>query len=156
MAGRAEQIGEIEILARRVYRLDAEATDPHATTVVVEPGRYPIYRDGFSTFWSMQGNLNRSGFWRMGDGMFGVHAGDEPSDIEVTFPSKRFGEDEWAELLAGPEFAEGQSTQRLRVHLWPRLVGRDRLPHTCGVDPAGICDACDVAEDAKAVRREDR
>lgn len=31
-----------------------------------------------------------------------------------------------------------------------------RLPHTCGVDPVGICDACDVAEDAKAVRREDR
>lgn len=31
-----------------------------------------------------------------------------------------------------------------------------RLPHTCGTDPDEPCHACDVAEDAAAVRREDR
>ena len=35
-------------------------------------------------------------------------------------------------------------------------VSLDRLPHTCAGDPDGTCDACDVAEDAAAVRREDR
>ena len=116
-----EQIGEMEILTPRVYPLDAYTTDPEGcTTVLVEPGRYPIYSDGLSTFWSMKGKRNRRGIWPLGDGMFGVQASDEPSDIEVIFPSKRFGEREWAELLAGPEFAEGEPTQRLRVHL-----GRD-------------------------------
>ena len=33
---------------------------------------------------------------------------------------------------------------------------RGRLPHTGGSDPDGACHACDVAEDAAAVRREDR
>lgn len=32
----------------------------------------------------------------------------------------------------------------------------DRLPHTCIKDPDVSCAACDVAEDALAVRREDR
>ena len=38
------------------------------------------------------------------------------------------------------------------------VVGPDwgRLPHTCSSDPGGVCHACDVAEDAAAVRREDR
>ena len=31
-----------------------------------------------------------------------------------------------------------------------------RLQHTCADDPDGVCHACDVAEDAAAVRREDR
>ena len=39
-------------------------------------------------------------------------------------------------------------------HGAPSTTGR--LPHTCAGDPAGVCDACDVAEDAAAVRREDR
>lgn len=33
---------------------------------------------------------------------------------------------------------------------------RGRLPHTCGSDPAAPCHACDIAEDAEAVRRADR
>lgn len=110
------RIGTIEILRTRVYNLDAECHDGHASTVVVEPGHYELFSDGLTTFWMMRGKLNQAGIWRMGDGMFSMRANDEPSAIEVVFPSKRFGPDEWAELIAGPGFADGPD-QRLIVHL---------------------------------------
>ena len=31
-----------------------------------------------------------------------------------------------------------------------------RLTHTCGDEPEEFCNACDIAEDAAAIRREDR
>lgn len=111
------QIGQIEILRTRIYALDPESTDPNRQEVIVEPGSYPIYRDGVSTFWMMRGKLNQRGIFPMGDGMFGMRVGDFASDVEVQFPSKRFGPDEWANLLTGPEFAEGNPEQRLRVML---------------------------------------
>lgn len=111
------RIGEIEILKARIYNLDAECHCPTQSTVVVQPGRYPLFSDGLTTYWVMSGKLNMRGPWRMGDGMFAMHDGDVLSDIEVTFPSKRFGSDEWTALLAGTEFQEGEPTQRLRAHL---------------------------------------
>lgn len=110
-------IGTVELLRLRVYGLDAECHCDNGSTVVVDPGEYPLYSDGLSTFWVMRGRLNKRGLWRMGDGMFGMHPADEPSDIEVTFPSKRFGIDEWASLLAEPTFTEGHAEQRVRVRL---------------------------------------
>lgn len=111
------RIGQIEILRLRVYSLDAECHCPAASSVVVEPGQYPLYSDGLSTFWVMSGKLNMRGPWRMGDGMFGMRGADFPSEIEVTFPSRRFGPDEWADLLATPEFTDGDEVQRIRVTL---------------------------------------
>ena len=113
----AQKIGTVEIIRPRVYALDAEA-DPRSnhSTVLVEPGRYDLFADGMATWWMMRGRLCQRGIWRMGDGMFAMNASDEPSDIEVVFPSRRFGPDEWAELIATPEFADG-SAQRLRVSL---------------------------------------
>lgn len=110
-------IGTIELLRLRVYGLDAECHCDAASTVVVDPGEYPLYSDGLSTFWVMRGRLNRRGIWRLGDGMFSMQNADEPSDIEVTFPSKRFGTDEWANLLTSPEFTDGHDGQRLRVRI---------------------------------------
>lgn len=109
-------IGTVEILKVRIYPLDAESDDPHGSEVVVEPGRYELYRDGWAIFWVMRGMLDRRGIRRMGDGMFVMQASDSPSDVEVVFPSRRFGPDEWAKLLTSPEFVPGD-TQRLRVHL---------------------------------------
>jgi len=110
------RIGTVDILKRRIYPLDAESRDQLRSEVVVEPGSYELYRDGLATFWLMRGKLNRRGTWRLGDGMFSLHPGDEPSDVEVVFPSRRFGPDEWAELIAGVEFTDGPR-QRLRLHL---------------------------------------
>lgn len=109
-----KRIGTLEILRPRIYDLDSEATNNTRSTVVVEPGAYEVYSDGLTTFWLMHGKLNMRGFRPMGDGMFGVQSYDEPSDIEVTFPSRRFGPDQWAELIASPEFQEGPN-QRLRL-----------------------------------------
>jgi len=110
------KIGTIEILRSRVYNLDAECHHDGGSTVVVEPGHYDLFSDGLTTFWMMRGKLNERGIWRMGDGIFSMRASDVPSDIEVVFPSKRWGIDEWADLLLGPEFTEGPA-QRLRIHL---------------------------------------
>jgi hypothetical protein len=110
-----KRIGTLEILKPRIYDLDAEATNDTRSTVVVEPGTYDIYSDGLTTLWMMTGKLNLRGFRRMGDGMFGMQSYDEASEIEVTFPSRRFGPDEWAELVSGTEFMEGHPNQRLRL-----------------------------------------
>ena len=111
-----ERIGTIELLRMRVYNLDAYAHDPGAQTVVVEPGHYGLYRDGDTTYWVMRGKLNMR-IWRIGDGTFMALGSDEPSDVEVVFPSRRFGPDEWVELLASPELTDGSAGQRLRVRL---------------------------------------
>ena len=103
-----EQIGTVRITRARVYQLDPWA-DPTPTTasVLVEPGEYPVYRDGLSHYWRMTGTLNRQ-VSRVGDGMFAfaVDPGtqtlcDEPSDDDVVFYSLRLGPDEWQELLDG-------------------------------------------------------
>ena len=110
-----KQIGTVEILIARVYNLDAECHCTSASTVVVEAGQYPLYRDGMATFWLMHGQLNQRGPWREGDGIFSLHSADVPSEIGVAFPSKRFGPDEWAELLKDSTFTDGHAEQRVRV-----------------------------------------
>jgi len=112
----AQRIGTIEILRVRVYPLDFEATNPTRSEVVVEPGVYDLFSDGMTTYWMMRGRLNNR-IERMGDGLFGMRNGDGPSDIEVVFPSQRFGPDEWRDLLAEPMFTEGDPEQRMRVTL---------------------------------------
>lgn len=118
------QIGHIEILKARVYNLDAECHCPNSSTVFVEPGQYPVCSDGMATFWLMRGQLNQRGIWRMGDGMFGLHQSDRPSGIEVTFPSRRFGPDEWADLLASPEATDGHEAQRIRFSVTASTGGQ--------------------------------
>lgn len=118
------QIGEIEILKDRSYSLDAECQCLTRSSVLVLPGRYPLYRDAMTTYWVMTGRLNKRGPWRMGDGMFGLYDSDVPSELEVTFPSKRFGPDEWADLAAGPVFDEGDPDFRLRLHLFAEEATR--------------------------------
>lgn len=107
------KIGTVEILKPRVYPLDAESSEPQSW-VWVEPGRFDLYREGLATFWMMRGKLNRQGLFREGDGLFAAYGGDSPTEIEVVFPSRRFGPYEWAELLASPQFNEGEA-QRLCV-----------------------------------------
>jgi|SRR6185369_4190735 len=116
MSDTVNRIGHVEILRTRIYPLDAESHDTLRSEVVVEPGQYDLYSDGLTTFWMMRGKLNQRGTWRMGDGLFGLFQTDLPSEIEVVFPSRRFGQDEWADLIAGPEFVDGPD-QRLRLLL---------------------------------------
>jgi hypothetical protein len=111
------RIGTVEILRQRIYSLDAESHDDTRSTVIVEPGTFDLFSNGLTTWWMMRGQLNERGPWRLGDGMFSMGGGDRLSGIEVVFPSKRFGPDEWAELLAETTFTEGHPDQRVRVML---------------------------------------
>lgn len=112
----ATQIGTVEILRFRVYALDAAMNhDQFATTVGVQPGVFPLYRDGISTYWVMEGNINTGGMHRLGDGIFSMTPGDVPDGPEVKFPSKTFGPDEWDEMVQDPACIEGSPAQRLRI-----------------------------------------
>lgn len=112
------EVGVVEVLLTRIYKLDPENDSPNATTVVVEPGNYPLFSDGMSFFWLMRGRVNAGRcFRRMGDGMFAVEPTDRPVGPEVQFPSKTFGRDEWDDFTANdPTCAEHHPQQRLRVH----------------------------------------
>jgi len=95
-----EQIGTVRITRTRIYQLDPQAPDRFSpATVIVDPGEYPVYRDGLSHYWRMTGVLNHD-MYRLGDGMFSLSSGDERSEDDVVFYSRRSGPDEWADLLA--------------------------------------------------------
>src|SRR5688572_21662731 len=110
-----QPIGHVEILRIRVYAQDPE--QPNGPEVIVPPGRYPLYRDGADVFWRMRGRINKPAVVAMAGGMLAVRNGDWPSGPVVEFSSKRFGPDEWADLLASPEFTEGDEAQRVRVSI---------------------------------------
>lgn len=113
-----ERIGTVTLLRTRIYALDAALDhDPVATEVVVEPSVYPLYRHADAVYWMMTGRVNGRGFDKIGDGLFVVSNGDEANGPDVTFPSRRFGPEQWAELLADPSCIEGYPEQRLRVTL---------------------------------------
>jgi len=113
-----KHVGTVEILRSRIYNLDpyADPNDLTATTVIVEPGSYPLMYDGWSYLWVLTGVLN--GQWlRRGDGLFVAtpEANAIPTNIPVTFPSKLFGADEWKELVDHESAQEGHPEQRLRI-----------------------------------------
>ena len=103
------QIGTVKVLAVRIYTIDPEqdVSDVNATTAVVEPGEYPVYREGDVTYWMLTGNVNKRGFERLGDGLFAINNYCEATLLKVTFPSKRFGPAEFADLLVDPVCVEG-------------------------------------------------
>jgi hypothetical protein len=112
------QIGTVEVLRTRVYPLDPEmGHEPLATTVVVEPGVYPLHRDLDAYYWMMTGHLNARGSTKIGDGLFTMANWDEASGPEVTFPSRRYGPDQWADFLAEDTCTEGHPQQRLRISI---------------------------------------
>lgn len=110
----ARQVGTVEILRVRIYPIDPEqdVSDINATTAVVEPGEYPVYRESGATWWMLDGYVNKRGFERLGDGLFAINPGDEPTEESVRFPSRRIGPDEFADLLADPVCVDGPE-QRL-------------------------------------------
>lgn len=113
---KVHQIGTVEVLKTRIYPLDPETADhPLATTVVVEPGTYPLYGYWDAVFWVMTGKVNSRGFDKIGDGLFTMNSLDAPEGPAVTFPSRRYGPEQWAEFIAEPVCVEGHPEQRLRV-----------------------------------------
>jgi hypothetical protein len=111
-----ELAGTVEILRLRIYPLDPQTADqPLATSVAVEPGVYPVYRKADAYCWVMTGRLNERQE-KIADGLFVMHRGDNPSGVEVQFPSRIRGAEEFAELLAHPTCQPGPD-QRLRFSL---------------------------------------
>jgi hypothetical protein len=84
--------------------------------VFVEPNLYPVFNDGFATFWLLVGHINRRSL-RLGDGLAEIRGSDEPSDIPVTFTSKRFGPQEFADFLKEGVCTEGSPEYRLKFRL---------------------------------------
>lgn len=110
------EIGTVEVLIERVYDIDPNAPSS-GTSAVVEPGTYPLYEYGEARFWLMDGYLNL-GFAKAGDGMFvmPVGGGDVKSSVPVRFPSRSFGPEQWADLLAHETCQPGPA-QRLKVSI---------------------------------------
>lgn len=122
-----KRIGTVEVLRVRNYPLDGDlavAGDPFVkrTEVLVEPGVFPLYLDGADRFWVMKGHLNvgeRADLRRVGDGMIMVMTSpDVPGPVELVFPSRRWGEQEFEEFLTEPACVEGDLEQRLRIRVW--------------------------------------
>ena len=116
-----EQVGTVEILRARTYPLDPEAFEAQSE-VIVEPGVFPLYcLNGMTYLWMMTGSLNMGGssIQRLGDGLMILGIGDTPVDLAVTFPSRRFGEDELNALRDDDIAVEGHPQQRLRITLAP-------------------------------------
>lgn len=94
-----EQIGTVRITRTRIYPLDPWIpSHVRGAEVIVEPGEYPVFRDGLSYYWRMTGVLDH-GSYRMGDGLFAMNEGDVRSEDEVVFYSLRRGPDEWREMV---------------------------------------------------------
>lgn len=108
------RVGTVEIMRFRVYPIDPNAQhDPLGTTVCVEPGVYPLYRRFDAYCWIMTGQINERQA-KLGDGLYEISQGDKPTGLEVQFPSRTYGPDEFADLLDSPVVKEGES-QRLRI-----------------------------------------
>jgi hypothetical protein len=115
---RARKIGTVELLQLRILPLDAEmGHDPRATTVYVDPGTFDVYRRFDVTYWMLKGFINKRGFEKLGDGLFAMHGSDGPSDVEVVFPSKGFGPEEFDDFLSEPICQEGAPAQRYRFQI---------------------------------------
>src|SRR4051794_21959974 len=111
-----KHVGTVEILRSRLYPIDPYNRDMGATEAIVEVGSYPLMFDGYSHLWLMTGVLNGQ-LLRRGDGLFVATkaANAMPTNIDVVFPSKLFGPDDWEEFLTDPMCREGHSEQRLRI-----------------------------------------
>ena len=111
-----EQIGTVEILRDRVYPVDPLNRDFLRTEALVEAGSYPIYRKADAITWLMTDYLNERRE-KIGDGLFVVHSGDNPTGgLQVSFTARIFGVEEFLDLIADPVSQPGPD-QRLDFHL---------------------------------------
>lgn len=98
-----EQIGTVQITRLRIYPVDPAARETSDTTMAaVQPGTYPVYRDGTSHYWRMTGVISRLTVrpQDLGGGAFTLRVQDVTSDDDVVFYSQRYDPDKWADLLA--------------------------------------------------------
>jgi hypothetical protein len=112
-----KHVGSVEIMVSRIYPLDPYNREPTRTEAIVEPGHYPLMFDGYSHVWVMSGKLNGQ-LLRRGDGlMVGTpNANAIMLNIDVTFPSKLYGPDDWKDMIEHESWREGHPNQRLRLH----------------------------------------
>lgn len=111
-----QQVGTVEVLRARIYPLDPNASDePLRTSVAVEPGTYPVYRKYEAYCWIMQGRLDERSA-KIGDGTYLMGGGDSPTGLQVQFPSRTYGTEEFASFLDDPMCTPGAS-QALKFSL---------------------------------------
>ncbi|MDV8022317.1 hypothetical protein [Rhodococcus sp. IEGM 1330] len=107
MSASWEIVGSVEILRMRVYPLD-HRSDGCGTNVCVQPGSYPVYRKHDRYCYVMDGRINER-FEPLGDGLFALHSGDNPSGLPVSFPCPPLDRDALNALIL--------DTGRFRFHI---------------------------------------
>lgn len=112
----ASVIGTVLIRKARVYPLDATNNDGLRQEAYVPEGEYYVMRDVDAIFWMMDGFLNQSprSPRKIGDGMYLLSKeGDEPTNIEVHFPSRIYGVEEFKKFMAEDFLCRPGIDQRL-------------------------------------------
>jgi hypothetical protein len=102
-----EQVGTVELLKVRIYPIDPKNHADDRAEVIVQPGTYPLYCDHGVYYWMMTGEVNTRGFRKIGDGMFSMTPWDQTSGVEVTFPSDRFGSEQFTDFRNEPVCTKG-------------------------------------------------
>lgn len=106
------QVGTVEVLRLRLYPIDPTSEHPLRTEVAVEPGVYPVYRKYDAYRWVLRGRINER-MAKIGDGLFVMNDGDVPTGLEVQFPSRAYGPEQFMEFLSDRICQPGPA-QRLR------------------------------------------
>jgi hypothetical protein len=99
-------VGNVEIFRERVYPIDPDGVCGAGTDIFVSPGTYPLYRKGDAYCWLMTGRVNER-IEKVGDGLFLLNQGDRGTGLEVQFPSRTFGPEQFADLMSDPGVQPG-------------------------------------------------
>ena len=112
------RIGTIEITRLRIYPITPGNNNINRPEIVVQPGRYPLYREGDEIYWVMTGerNINPPVIPVSVNNLFFVALGQDAGDGNIiTAESDRFSLTAFKDLLYDPVCRPGHPNHRLNV-----------------------------------------
>lgn len=119
------QIGTVETLINRVYKINPLLETWEGNSAFVAPGVWPLLRtEQGDHFWVMDGRASEwcADIAHIGEGMFAVHQGDVVSDDKVIVTGKRYTESEWEPFAAADPLCQPGPEQRLLITLFESEV----------------------------------
>lgn len=112
------KIGTIEITRLRVYPITPGDNSVCRPEIVVQPGRYPLYREDDEIYWVMTGerNTNPLVIPASVNNLFFVTSGPDAGDGDfITAESDRFSLAAFRDLLYDPVCRPGHQNHRLNI-----------------------------------------
>lgn len=110
------KIGTVEITRLRVYPIIPGDDSICHPEIVVQPGHYPLYREGDEIYWVMTGEQNTNPLVIPTSIGFFVGTGQDAGDGHtITVESDRFSLAAFRDLLYDPVCRPGNSSHRLNV-----------------------------------------